>query len=237
MNKSPNTNSRIVAALAALIILLICTLTLSEFIFQIDLGIDQLFAIEYPLSPGTIYPGRIAVITIICFIFAAITFLFYIFKQTLGWWTQILAWIIFILSLFSLYNYISGIDLRFAVTSCMAMAIHTVGLFILLSAGLLLLRPDQGLIEVLMRDSQVGYFLRPLLPVVLILPILLTTIENILERHQLFDANFGDAIISVGTFGIFSIIVMLIARRLDREERSMRETHKKLEQSELIAHY
>ncbi|MEO6613796.1 MAG: CHASE3 domain-containing protein [Chitinophagaceae bacterium] len=71
-------NSRIgqmISGILPLIVLLLALLTLAQYIFRVDLGIDQLLIREKNPSPTTLYPGRMAALTSCIFILLSIAFL------------------------------------------------------------------------------------------------------------------------------------------------------------------
>src|SRR5579883_2741098 len=222
--KSPSLILRSMIILFAGIILIINTATLIENIFGIDLGIDQWLAKDIYIDSGTIYPGRMAVITTINFLLSAIAFLYAQKDKFSGWILQFIGWLIFLMALTSLYNYINKADLHFIVTNATTMSMHATLLFLLISIGIFLLKPESGFMEFLIRKSVGGSVLRRMLPITLIVPIFLSYFTDIFEFSGDFDPNFSDTLNAVGTFSLISIAIALMANLIYKIENELRET-------------
>ncbi len=76
LNRKMNSNTALSIAMAcAWIVLLIASLTLSQYIFSADLGIDQLLWKETDPPAATLHPGRMAALTSSIFILLAVSLL------------------------------------------------------------------------------------------------------------------------------------------------------------------
>src|SRR5579883_3364564 len=215
--KNPSLILRSMIILFAGIILIINTATLIENIFYID--------------SGTIYPGRMAVITTINFLLSAIAFLYAQKDKFSGWILQFIGWLIFLMALTSLYNYINKADLHFIVTNATTMSMHATLLFLLISIGIFLLKPESGFMEFLIRKSVGGSVLRRMLPITLIVPIFLSYFTDIFEFSGYFDPNFSDTLNAVGTFSLISIAIALMANLIDKSEKKLSFTENELRET------
>lgn len=210
-------------------ILLINSFVIFETITGIDLGIN--------VNPFNAWAQNLAgptFITALTFFFVACAFLCVLGKQTSGWASQTFAWLILLLSLFSFCNHIYHTDMHYRIAVHMTMSITSSILFALLSLGILLLRPDTGIVAILLRNSPGGFYLRRILPVSLVLPMLFTILENKLERTGLIEPNFGDSIATTGIVLFFGIFLAFIARKVDSEENKLITTQNELLQNEII---
>ncbi len=76
LSEQKNTISLVLSAL----VILLTVLTLSEHIFNLDLGVDQMFR-RYDLDTYTSLPGRMATNTSICLLIAALNIIINVFKK------------------------------------------------------------------------------------------------------------------------------------------------------------
>ncbi|PHQ79900.1 MAG: hypothetical protein COB66_05910 [Coxiella sp. (in: Bacteria)] len=129
---------RYVALFIGVLILLLGTLTLIEYIVGIDLGIDQLFMNHY-LITNTSHPGRMAPNTAICFTLTGGSLLITWFRkfnfQTLG--LILLSIVIIVLGVIALFGYSISIATTYGWGLLTHMAVHTAIGFIIVGFGLL----------------------------------------------------------------------------------------------------
>lgn len=219
----------------SLIVLLISSMTIIKTVTGVDFDIGQLFIKESSLlNQGSIRSGHMTSSTALGFIFTACAFL--LRKQTSGWLSQIFAWLIFFTGLFSFYNYIYGANIQYIIAFHTTMGMNTSVLFILLSLGILLIHPDTGIVEIILRNSTGGYYLRRILPFLLLVPMLLVIIELRIERLDLIEEYLGDSIIAAGIFIILAILMLIIVIRMDREEKKLITAKENILQNEMVFH-
>jgi len=121
------------------IVALLASLTLLEYLTGWDLGIDQLFFKPY-FEIATAYPGRMAPLTAICFIFLSTALCF---AGTAGRRpgrlavSGLLACVVAVVGLIALLGYLTGIDSAYGWGAYSRMAFNTSIALILLGAGLL----------------------------------------------------------------------------------------------------
>lgn len=222
-----------VVAAISMIILLIAGITIIEFVSSVDWGIDQLFIKESSNSLKLLFPGRMSFLTSVDFIFVASAFLSLI-RKTPDWLSQTFAEIIFIIGLFSFCNYLYDANTNFIVIAYTTMAIHTSLLFILLGVGILFVKADTGIIALLLKNSTGGYYARKVLPAIFFVPILLALTERTMAKMGLSEGNFGDSIITSGTFAFVGILIFIITRSIDRGEEKLTEAQADILQNEVI---
>lgn len=88
---------------------LIALLTLLEYVFRIDLLIDQLFMKHY-ITTETSHPGRMAPNTALCFFISALAFILYISKDSLIKFVGALGGLTYILGVIALIGYVIDLD-------------------------------------------------------------------------------------------------------------------------------
>lgn len=120
----------------SIIIGIIGGLTLIEYIFHLQLGLDDLFITPY-FVVNKVYPGRMALVSSIGLIFISLLFLSIntANEQRKFFFTTVTASVILILGLVPLVGYISGIELAYSLGQTTHIAVHTAICFILLGIG------------------------------------------------------------------------------------------------------
>lgn len=100
---------RVLAILTAFCLLLITSLTICEYIFNIDLGVDHLFASLSSNYPNS-FPGRIAPNTTTCFLLMSFCLILTVFpyKHYISLWVEILCGAITSIAGISLFGYLTG---------------------------------------------------------------------------------------------------------------------------------
>ena len=89
------------------------------------------------------------------------------------WPAQALAFIVILDALVALVGQLYGITFLYGFSAFLGMAVHTVALFLALSAGVLLARPERGFVAILLAEDAAGQVARRFLPLALIAPIVL----------------------------------------------------------------
>ena len=141
-------------------------LTLGEYLLGVDLGIDQLLFREPAGAVGTLAPGRMAPASAINIFLLGCVLLLTSFRRTIpaGQWLSVLTGLI---GLLPLLGYWYGATTLFGIGHYAHMALHSAGLFVLASLGVVRLHPDQGPMRVATSDTTGGWLLRRLVPFVI----------------------------------------------------------------------
>lgn len=203
----------------SIVILMISTATIIEFLFGVDFGIDQLFKKEISLNPKEQYPGRMVFITAFNFFLIGIAFLLKKRKAILI--NQVISWLVFFIGLFSFYNVLYDANMQYPIATHTTMGVHASILFMLLSLGLVLIKSDGCIIELIMSNYIGSYYFRRTLPFILFVPMILAILELKMERLGLIEGNLGDSIIAAGTFLILGFITSITVLRMTREEKKL----------------
>jgi PAS domain S-box-containing protein len=118
-------------------IIALAILILFEYIFDVSLGIDQLF-IEYNLDYEMTYPGRLAPNTAVCLLLIGISIIISNRKLTNGmsFLVELLTGVAASIAIITLVGYLSGIYTITGWISYLPMPIHTAIGIIILSVGL-----------------------------------------------------------------------------------------------------
>lgn len=214
----------------ACIILLVSSMTIFEYIAGIDLGIDQLLAKDIlPQAPGTISPGRMSFVTAINFTLLGFTFLFSLRKSISIWITQTCVYLILMISLITIFNYLYKADTGYFYVKFTTMSVQASLLFILASLGILLKNPSAGVVGILLKDNSSGYLLRRVILIPVILPILGFFLQIFLVKEKIIDTFGSMALTQVEIFGIIGILMVLTAIVLDKKEKILADAQKEID--------
>ena len=228
---------RIGQALAFLVALL-GLLTLSEYVFGWDLGIDQLLAREAPGAFKTSSPGRMAPNAALNFLFLGGALLALEVRRG-EWIASILALAAAAVAMLALMGYTYGDDSLTGFVSYTHIAIHTAAAFVVLAAGVLFRLGDRGVTGFVMSDSPGGAMARSLLPPVFAVPLVFGWLRLLGERAGLYGVEFGVALLVTASIVTLVAVVVRSAATLDkadverkRAEKALRDSEEKLRISE-----
>lgn len=223
-----------IARLCAFLILLIGLLTLIEYIFGWDMGIDQLLFKD--LAAASSPSGRMAFATAVNFLILGLALL--IIKTPRGFGlAQFLTLSTAFISMVALIAYIYDVKSLYAVSPYSSMALHTAITFIVLSFGLLFSQPERGLMAVIASDTAGGITMRRLLPAAIGIPVVIGYVRLMGERAGFYDIGFGLALMAVSSITLLVISVWWNSRSLyqidikrKEAEDEIRRLNKELEQ-------
>ncbi|MEP0912361.1 PAS domain S-box protein [Leptolyngbya sp. GB1-A1] len=202
------------ARIFAAIVLGIALLTLIQYGFAINLGIDQFLFQESATAVATSAPGRMAVNTALNFLLLGSALLLLSKPRSFQPGIQTFTGIAFLLSLLGLLGYIYGIQEFYGFGSYTKMAVHTAIAFILLCAGIFCLHPDQGIMSMITSQHAGGIMARRLLLTAIGIPPLLSGIILVGYRAQLYSSEVGLSLSAVLTIIVFAVVIWVNARAL-----------------------
>ncbi len=221
--------ARRITHLLAGIVVLIGLLTLTEYVFSWNMGIDQLFFRESREAVGTSSPGRMAPNTALNFLLVGIALLILDVETRRNHRpAQFLILTATLISLLALIGYLYGVTALYGITSYTKMALHTAVAFTLLCLGILFARPGRGLMQVLLGDTAGGFLSRRLLPVVIGVPIVIGWVRLFGQRAGLYDTEFGISLSVLSSVVLLSVLVWMSARVLDRKEIERKQAEEEL---------
>jgi PAS domain S-box-containing protein len=218
--------------LLAVAVLLIGCITMGEYVFGWDAGIDQLFFAEPVLPAGTLFPGRMVLTTAIAF------FLFGSMLLLIGrknpWCDTVahgMGLIVGLGGMIALLAYIYGLSDFSGYIIHTRMAIHTAISFIVLVIGAFCLQPGVGIGGVLLSEGPGSFVARRLISAAVIVPVALAGIVSMGE-HQLYSAKFGDVLTATSLIVILVSLVWMIGRSLNNAHVEREKTERALRESE-----
>lgn len=213
---------RLLAKSLAIIVALIAVLTVYEYAFHVDLHIDQLLVADPSETNTLFFPGRMAFVTAINFLFIAFSLWFIDRHTQIVWVNQLLIMVVFLTSLLAALIYVNEADVHYILPYYCYQAIHTAIAFMFLSIAFFLARPKQGINRILLSNSESGKILRRTLPFVLIFTILMINLTEYLEGHKFYDEGFSTSVITVSAFFLTMLIIYVNAYLLNLETKKSR---------------
>ena len=133
-------NNRYISFAIGILLILLGGITLLEYVFSLNIGIDELF-MKHDIVVKTSHPGRMAPNTAACFVLFGGTLLFNLFSRKSAYeslYKSVLASLVFGLSIVALSGYMTHLESAYGWGRLTRMAVHTSAGFVVLSTGLLL---------------------------------------------------------------------------------------------------
>jgi signal transduction histidine kinase len=226
------------------ILIVLSFLTLIEYIFHVDLGIDNLIILDQITTrfPDRI-PGRMSAATATCFLLFGIGQLILDnSKKIILEIAQTLFLAVILISLVSSIAYLMIIPISDRTSFWDTMAIHT-SLFFMISAFEIALKNRSiGFVGVVTGPFAGSRLIRNMLPIILLLPLSFSYLLLFLTEKELLDVGFAMTLFAV-LFILSSLIyVSVLSLRMNVKdenrshlEKMMRVKNKELEQYAFIA--
>jgi PAS domain S-box-containing protein len=229
-----STRRNVLPRLAQILAALVCVIaaaTMVEVLWQYDLGIDQALFQDVHGRVLTTHPGRMAPITAVNFLLAGLALLF-ISGEGAGRRTaaQCLALLIFVDAYVGCAGFMLNVPSLYMLGTYSGVAIHTLTVFLLLSAGLLLCAPDHGLMRPLSSVLAGGAMMRRVLPFALVAPVAVAWLRLQVQAAGLYDPAFGSALSALVFMTLLSGVVWWTGSTANNAHRERRRlTAEKLE--------
>lgn len=184
------------ARVCAAIVVLIGLLTLSEYLFGWDLGIDQWLFHEHEVPAPRLIPGRMGSATALNFLLLGGALLLLDAKTDRDWQpVPYLVVIVAVSAFVTLVAYLYGADAVSRGFPFAGVAPHTAVVFAALSVGVLFVRARHRLACVISGETMTAASMRRLLLVAILLPVALGWVRLTGERFGLYGMEFGLALI------------------------------------------
>ena len=204
-------------------------LTLSEYVFGWELGIDQLLALAAPGAVEAEASGRMAPATAVSFLLIGVALLLLDVETRDGRRpAQYLALTAGLLHLVPLVGYLYGVTERYRPTVYTTVAFHTAITFLVLCAGILCARLNRGLMSVVVGDSVGGVMFRSLLPTIIGIPLILGWLQLAGQRAGFYGLDFGTSLLVVSTIAVFALVAWRIAHSLEQTDLQRRHAEEEV---------
>lgn len=199
--------------------------TLLQYVFDVDMGIDQAFITDYVSQSAQLpHPGRMSEATATCFSLFGIAFFLFNTKKSL--WIgvgQYLLHIVSFLSLVAITNYLYGLHELGRIPFFSTMALHTSIFFGLLSAAASLIHPEHGLVGLFSGKLAGNWLARNLFPQFGVAVLLLGFLRALTHRYNLIPESFGISLLTI-SFLIMALVLLyrasIILNRVDKDRET-----------------
>ena len=221
----------------SLTVALVGLITLLQFLFHFNTGLDQLFVKDTGIATNSHpFPGRMAFNASVNFTLLGLGFLMLTAKKRLfDLIAQYLFHAVTILSAIALVGYLYGVSLFNSLLYVSSMATHTAILFFILSVTAALLNPSIG-ISKLFTGRQVGnQMARWLFALMILMVVLFGSLRVRAQYFGLFSLDIGISLLAVCFLLISLVIIWATATWLNKIDarRSEAESKIKLMNAEL----
>ncbi len=206
----PHYFSLTISRVCAITVSVIAALTLSQYLFGWNIGIDELLFGDSPTSVATLHPGRMGLNTALNFmlISVALNHLADPKNQRSYWYAQILALIAILISFQVLIGYAYKVEMIYGIAlHTTSMALHTALLFIALGIGVLWARAEQGLMRVVISDTYGGLLARRLLVAAIAVPFVVGWLIVEGQRAGKYDPAFAISVFAIILIVIFAVLI------------------------------
>ncbi len=224
----PSWRSLRMAQMCALTVALIGLLTLVEYLFGWNVGIDQVLFQDAPHAVDTPHPGRMASMTALSFLLLGCALLLLKRKGPQGAraiHTLVVAAAFF--SLVSLVGYTYSIASFYQIIGHIGTALHAALAFLLLSWGILCARTDAGLGALFANNDLGGLLLRRVLPAAIGTPLLLGWLRMEGEKAGYYSAQFGLVLFASANLVCYVLLIFLGAQWIGRLDRGTKKAEAK----------
>ncbi|MGB8542881.1 MAG: EAL domain-containing protein [Candidatus Acidiferrales bacterium] len=209
---------RNLARLLALVPMFIGSLTLGEYIFRVNLGIDQLIFRDFKGSHGTSAPGRMSPMTAMVLLNTGLALILLNSKTRRGGRTaQALSLFSALITMVVFNGYLYHAMALSKVLFYTQMALHTSIALSLLSVAVFFARPSAGIAGDLTGEGSGSVMARRFLPAVFLVPMLLGWIRLRGQYAGFYGTELGLSLYVTATIVAFAVLVWLSARHMNRE--------------------
>ncbi len=201
------------------LVMLIGVITLLQYIFAVNLSIDELVFTDDPGAVLTSAPGRMALQTAVGFVITAAAMLLYMSKHIrLHVMAQVMALTLLLLSMLPIMGYVFEMQDLYGYGQYTSMALHTTTCFFLASVALLFVKPDVGLISLTLSQGSGGYFAKRLIPMIMLIPIVMIWARAFFDGTRLVAIASDLSLYIAMMVMIFIIVIWRTANSLNKLE-------------------
>lgn len=222
----------------AIAVFLIGALTLSQYLFDWNLGIDELLFPDSPFSSATLHPGRMGLNTALNFVLVGgALWLLSAGKHKMAILvSQGLSLVGGFISVLAFVGYVYGVRVfyQFSIYTT-SMALPTSLTFGVLCLGIFLARGDRGLMRPISSDLMGGIIARRLIPSSIFISLFLGRLILQGERAGYYDPIFSMTLLVVSLNLMFIWLIWRDVNYLNKIDSDRRRSDKRLRISEKIA--
>ena len=224
-------STRRIGQACAAVVALVGMLTLSEYVLDWDLGLDQLLLKEPSDAVGTSHLGRMSPATALNFFLIGCALLLLETNRGIVP-AQYLVLGAGVGSLIALVGYVYGVKSLYSISVYTSMALHTTLTFLVLCFGILAAHPTRGLMSGVLSENAGAVMGRRLLPFAILIPLVSGWLRVKGQDAGLYETGFGTAFFAVTHMIIFVILIGWTARSQSQSDEKRRRAEEELCESE-----
>lgn len=214
-----------VARLCALVTLAVGSLTLLEYAYDADFGIQQLLLRVPAGELEPVSPGRMASNTALCFVLLGLVLA--CLDASSRWAVhatlEALTLAVFAIGYVAVCGYALSTTALYGVAGYGSMAAHTAAGLAVLSTGVLVARPQRGITALLAQDDPGGSALRRVLPVLMVIPLMVAGLLLKGRQAGYYGSEFELSLMVAVTTGVLVSLAVWNARVQHAAERTRRQ--------------
>ena len=216
---------------AALVTAALGALTLSEYFWGWDLGIDQILFQERDLFPGTSQPGQMAPQAALSLLLIGIALSLLDVKTRPEFHpSRLLILPVILVGLLALMGYLYQLSNLYDLASN-PMALNATVTFLALGVGILAARPNTGFMKLYLGRDARGLLLRRYLLLAILLPLVSGWLALGGQRLDLYGDNLSHLLLTVTSIALLCFLVNLAIGQLTAGETRLRPLSSAIEQS------
>jgi len=192
------------------LVLLLCLLTISEYLFRWNLGVDEFFVKDLD-APPNLYPGRIPPLAILCAGLSSISLLRLGSKLS-----RYFAYIVTVLSFLVIFNNLVDFQVISSYPAPNQIPAHTGLAFLVISFAIMAVRPAHELMEVFSSDLPGTSAMRSLLLGIVALTLVLAWVVERSESMGILDPNKESIFLVIVLIFAYSPLIYFIARNINQ---------------------
>lgn len=201
----------------SVLVALLGTLTLLEYLGGWNFGIDEILTADFPNAESRLYPGRMSPIAAVCFVLAGLALLAidrpaqHRYRHP----ASLLLLPVILFALLALIGYLYGVTSFYRIGPFIRVGLPTAICFGLLAIGILTARAEYGPIRILFSEGPGGYMARRLVPIAVLLPIVLGLARIELQLAGHVDLMLGTALLTIILTLAFYTMIAIVSEKLD----------------------
>jgi PAS domain S-box-containing protein len=213
---------RLAGIVLAMVVTALGFLTVGEYLWKVDFGIDELlFAFPAGSSVGE-YPARMSLATATAFACTGVALTCLGYRRCIRV-SQAATLSGATIGLLAILGYAYGVDALYGIGAYSSMALHTAAAFLVINLATLLASPRHGLLAVITSETSGGVMARRLLPLSLVAPFVIGWLLVANLNREPVGFQFPIATLSLAYVVLFSTLVWRTASVLRASDLARRE--------------
>ncbi len=200
-------------------------LTVTEYLFRLNFGIDNILFHRALQATEVLHPGRMSGATALGFLFLGGSML--LLSDRRPYAAQSLAVLAALNGFVACMGYLLGAHTLYDIPAYSSMAVHTAFLFIALGIAILTARPRFGMMAALISECMGGVMARRVLPLAVVVPILFGWLRWRGQTAGLYGTEFGIALRTLAEVVTFATLVYVIAVWMNQIDQDRREDRRR----------